>query len=114
LVVCRQRRDAFDLWLAIKEKEFDAPKTMAVFTEYMARSNKTITKKLFADNLNLKLQDATFLDDIEPLLAPRLKNNHSRPMELLTQQGNIMVTEGWSLSDAVEAIKDTFIAQLTR
>lgn len=105
----KKGRDAFDLWLAIKEKEFDDPKTMAVFTEYMARSNKTITKKLFADNLNLKLQDATFLDDIEPMLAPRLKNNHSRPIGLLTQQGNIMVTEGWSLSDAVETIKDTFI-----
>ena len=43
----KKGRDAFDLWLAIKEKEFDDPKTMAVFTEYMARSNKTITKKLF-------------------------------------------------------------------
>lgn len=48
-----------DLWLAIKEKEFDITKTVTVFSEYMARSNKAITKKLFADNLSLKLQDAT-------------------------------------------------------
>lgn len=110
----KKGRDAFDLWLAIKEKEFDVTKTVAVFAEYMTRSNKTITKKLFADNLSLKLEDATFLDDIAPLLALRLKNDHSRPMVLLTEQGNAMATEGWSLSDAIEAIKDTFIHQLPR
>jgi len=107
----KKGRDAFDLWLAIKEKEFDASKTIAVFAEYMERSNKTITKKLFANNLSLKLQDATFLDDIEPLLAPRLKNNHSRATE---QQGQTIATEGWSLADAVEVIKDTFLHQLPR
>ncbi len=110
----KKGRDAFDLWLAIKEKEFDASRTTAVFIEYMTRSNKTITKKLFTDNLNLKLQDNTFLDDIEPLLAPRLKNNHSRPMGFLTEQGHAMVTEGWDLFEAVEAIKNTFIHQLPR
>lgn len=105
----KKGRDAFDLWLAIKEKEFDAPKTVAVFSEYMVRGNKTITKKLFANNLSLKLQDPTFLDDIEPLLAPRLKNNHSRA----TEQEQTTALEGWSLSDAVEAIKNTFIDQLS-
>ncbi len=62
------------------------------------------------NNLSLKLQDPTFLDDIEPLLAPRLKNNHSR----ITEQEQTKVLEGWSLSDAVEAIKNTFIDQLSR
>lgn len=107
----KKGRDAFDLWLAIKEKEFDVTKTVAVFAEYMARSNKVITKKLFANNLSLKLQDATFLDDIEPLLAPRLKNNHSRAA---AQQGQTIGTEGWSLSDAVETIKNSFIHLLPR
>jgi predicted nucleotidyltransferase component of viral defense system len=105
----KKGRDAFDLWLAIKEKEFDAPKTVAVFSEYMERGNKKITKKLFANNLSLKLQDPMFLDDIEPLLAPRLKNNHSRA----TEQEQT-TAEGWSLADAVEAIKNTFIDQLPR
>ncbi len=110
----KKGRDAFDLWLAINEKEFDSKKTMTVFSEYMARGNKTITKKLFADNLNLKLQDPVFLDDIEPLLAPRLKSNHSRPMGFTTKDGQRIATEGWSLSDSVEAIKNTFIDQLAR
>lgn len=110
----KKGRDAFDLWLAINEKDFDAKTTMDVFSEYMTRGNKTITKKLFIDNLDLKLQDHAFIDDIEPLLAPRLKNNHSRPLGLATQSGQRIATEGWSLSDAVEAIKSTFIVQLTR
>ncbi len=86
--------DAFDLWLAIKEKEFDASKTVAVFRDYMERGNKTITKKLFTNNLSLKLQDPTFLDDIEPLLAPRLKNNHSRATK---QEQTTVLEDGVSL-----------------
>ena len=78
----------------------------------MARGNKTITKKLFVDNLNLKLQDSVFLDDIEPLLAPRLKNSHSRPLGFNTLSGHRLTTLGWSLVDAVEAIKNTFLEQL--
>jgi predicted nucleotidyltransferase component of viral defense system len=65
----KKGRDAFDLWLAVQEKDFDAQKTMEVFSEYMARGNKTITKKLFINNLILKLQDTVFLDDIGPLLS---------------------------------------------
>jgi predicted nucleotidyltransferase component of viral defense system len=38
----------------------------------------------------------------------------SHEAKVNTFQRNIMVTEGWSLSDAVEAIKDTFIDQLMR
>lgn len=110
----KKGRDAFDLWLAIKEKDFDPKKTMAVFSEYMARGNKTITKKLFTNNLNLKLEDPAFLDDIEPLLAPWLKDNHARSLGDVTEHGKRIITEGWSLSDAVEAIKDTFIEQLIR
>ena len=108
----KKGRDAFDLWLAIKEQEFDPTKTMAVFSEYMTRGNKTITKKLFVNNLDLKLQDSAFLDDIEPLLAPRLKNNHSRPLGFVTESGQGIATEGWSLLDAVETIKSTLVDQL--
>ena len=85
---------------------------MAVFSEYMARGNKIITKKLFVDNLDLKLKDPAFLDDIEPLLAPRLKKDHSRPLGFATENGQRIATEGWSLWDAVEAIKSIFIKQL--
>lgn len=108
----KKGRDAFDLWLAIKEKDFDPKKTMVVFSEYMARGNKKITKKLFTNNLNLKLEDLTFLADIEPLLAPRLKDNHARPLGFDTLSGQTFTTLGWSLVDAVEAIKSTFLDQL--
>ena len=62
--------------------------------------------------MDLKLQDSAFLDDIEPLLAPRLKNNHSRPLGFATENGQGIATEGWSLLDAVETIKSTLVDQL--
>jgi len=108
----KKGRDAFDLWLAIKEQDFDPKKTIIVFSEYMARGNKTITKKLFVDNLNLKLKDPAFLDDIEPLLAPRLKNNHSRRLSVATESGERIAMQEWSLLNAVETIKYTLIDQL--
>lgn len=86
--------------------------TMDVFSEYMARGNKTITKKLFINNLDLKLQDPAFLDDIGPLLAPRLKTNHSQLLGFATEDNQRIATEGWSLQDSVEAIKHIFIEQL--
>ncbi|MCX7116426.1 MAG: nucleotidyl transferase AbiEii/AbiGii toxin family protein [Legionellales bacterium] len=110
----KKGRDAFDLWLAAEEKDFDTQKTMAVFSDYMSRGGKTITKKLFINNLDLKLQDPVFLDDIEPLLAPRLRSNHSRTMGMATEDKQPIATEGWSLVDAVETIKHTFIEQLAR
>lgn len=106
----KKGRDAFDLWLAMKEKEFDPKKTMAVFSEYMTRDKKIITKKLFVDNLDLKLQNSAFLDDIEPLLAPRLKQ--VKPFGLDTHSDQNFTPLGWSLREAVEAIKSTFLEQL--
>lgn len=114
----KKGRDAFDLWLAIKEIDFDHKKTMDVFSDYMVKGGKTITKKLFCDNLDLKLQDYAFVDDIEPILSPRLKNDHSQPMNtqnnelLITQNKKHMATEGWSLVDAVDLIKDTLLVKL--
>ncbi len=107
-------RDAFDLWLAIKETDFDAQKTLAIFSDYMTKGGRTITKKLFFDNLDLKLQEHAFIDDIEPLLSLRLRQSHSRPLRtenetggnLITQDGFRIASEGWSLGAPPASLRD--------
>lgn len=109
-----EKKDAMLLTygLQLKKRTLIPHKTMAVFSKYMANGSKTITKKLFINNLVLKLQDHTFLDDIEPLLAPRLKNTHSRPLGINTLRNEPFMTLVWSLVEAVEVVKSTLIEQL--
>ncbi|AOW53193.1 MULTISPECIES: nucleotidyl transferase AbiEii/AbiGii toxin family protein [Legionella] len=116
----KKGRDAFDLWLAINTKDFDAEKTMAIFLDYMAKDNKSISKKLFTENLHNKLQDHAFMGDIGPLLSADLRKTHSQPITTegqgrnytLTENNQRMATEGWDLADAVEVITNTFLTKL--
>lgn len=92
-------RDVFDLWLALQQKDFDVKKTVEVFLNYMQRDEKKITRKLFEENLRLKLLEHSFLDDIGQLLSGELLKSHSRPMAaesenlMVYEDGKLMMTE---------------------
>ncbi len=86
----------------------------------MQNEGNIITKDLFEKNLNLKLQENSFLDDIGPLLSHEFKQNHSLP--LLTQDGSFLAAEkgnrlsadGWNLVDAAEEIKGKILVHLPK
>ncbi|OGT61013.1 MAG: hypothetical protein A3E85_03565 [Gammaproteobacteria bacterium RIFCSPHIGHO2_12_FULL_45_12] len=113
-------RDVFDLWMALKQKDFNVSETIRIFLKYMESENKTITKYLFEKNIDLKLRDHSFLDDIGQLLSPELKKSHSSPFSteggtmLLTESGARLATEGWSLIDASEEIKSKILIHLPK
>lgn len=95
----KKGRDLFDLWLALKQKKVDVPKIIQAFQHYMQQENNLITRLLFEKNLEKKLQEHSFLDDIEPLLSPFLKNRD------LIEGNHQPVGERWNLIDAAEEIK---------
>ncbi len=113
-------RDLFDLWLALDHKDFNAQETVHVFSEYMKKSGKTVTKNMFDQNINLKLKEHSFLDDIGPLLSPHYSKNHSRALktqndnDLVTETGEKLVTEGWNLVNACEEIKNKILAHFPK
>jgi hypothetical protein len=84
----------------------------------MQKEGKTITRELFEENLNLKLQEHSFLDDIGQLLSSELKQFHAAPMTLLNGEfmtyfdGSRMSTSGWSLIDAANEIKSKILLLL--
>lgn len=84
----------------------------------MESENKTLTKELFEKNIDLKLKEHSFLDDISQLLSPELKKTHSFPLIvendsiLLSESGARLVAEGWSLIDAAEKIKQKILIHL--
>lgn len=90
-------RDVFDLWLALKHTDLNIPKTIDIFKEYMNRGGTAITRDLFEKNLNLKLKENSFLDDISPLLSPELQKSH---------------TTEWDLVEAAYAIKNHILVHL--
>lgn len=111
-------RDVFDLRMALKQKDFNITETIRIFLKYMESEEKNITKDLFVKNINLKLKDHSFLDDIGQLLSPELKKSHSSPLSaeggaiLLSESGARLVTEGWNLIDAAEEIKSKILIRL--
>lgn len=112
-------RDVFDLWLAMKQTEVDIPKTVQIFGEYMNRGGTPVTRELLEKNLDLKLRENSFLDDIGPLLSPDLAQSHSSLIvtengdPIVTNNGNRIVTEGWSLIDAAKEVKNSILSHLT-
>lgn len=85
-------RDVFDLWLALKQKDFNIKDAIAVFLQYMKNENKIINQNLFIENLELKLKEHSFLDDIGLLLSK----------------------QGWDLVDAAEEIKSKILMHLPK
>lgn len=111
-------RDVFDLWLAIKHKDFNVNEAVYIFLEYMKKSGNVITKDLFERNIALKLKEHSFMDDIGPLLSFDLKKTHATPMitensvPLASQNDDRIVTQGWSLSDAAEEIQNKILLHM--
>jgi hypothetical protein len=111
-------RDVFDLWLALNQIKVDITKTIQIFRDYMSKGGTPVTRELFEKNLDLKLSEHHFLDDIGPLLSPELKIRHAVPMKTLSGEfmtfldGNRMNTSGWSLVDAAGEVKKTILRHL--
>jgi predicted nucleotidyltransferase component of viral defense system len=66
----KKGRDLFDLWIALKQKDFDSSQTVLAFVEYMKKEDKYISRSIFEKNLLEKLQSDFFANDITPLLSP--------------------------------------------
>ncbi len=98
----KKGRDLFDLWLAINHSGFDAEKTIDAFKFYMSKEGNVIRRADYLKNIDNKLQDSSFLDDIKPLLSPALQK---------TKNKNI-ISEGWCLQDAAEEVKEKILIYL--
>lgn len=106
----KKGRDLFDLWLALKEENFNTQKTVHIFQAYMRKQNLVITKKDFEENLKLKLQESSFVDDINRLLSPPLKESQSK--SIVTDDGESITTNGWNLHEAARNIKNRILIYL--
>lgn len=88
------------------------------FQHYLSKENNKITRSLFEKNIDQKLNDHAFMNDIGILLPAAFKATLAKPILtdnnnlLLTEEGSRMTTEGWSLNDAAEEIKNKLLCFL--
>ncbi len=65
----KKGRDLFDLAIALEKVAVDPDRTVAAFSENMARDGHRVTRAQFEKNIEAKLRDPQFNADIGPLLA---------------------------------------------
>lgn len=66
----RKGRDLYDLWLALSTLEVDPRMVIECFEGYMEHGRTSVTRTEFEENLQAKMGDPSFLEDIAPLLRP--------------------------------------------
>ncbi len=64
----KKGRDLYDLWAVAQEHKIDIGKVISAFQHYISLQGVTISRSDFEKNLELKLADLAFREDIVPLL----------------------------------------------
>ena len=74
----KKGRDLFDLDVLLREGMVDKERVIKSFHQYIKFQNLSISSKNFIANLNEKLEDQIFLQDMDALIIP---NYHYDPIE---------------------------------
>ena len=69
----KKGRDLFDLYTALTTRELDVDKVLECYRKYIEFVvDRAPSYKEFVQNMELKMQDEEFLDDVKPLLRPEI------------------------------------------
>lgn len=83
----RKGRDLFDLYWALTNHKTNIPQLLHCYREYMEYSvGKAPTKKIFLTNMEEKMNDKEFTDDIHVILRPGVEYENERAYELVRQE----------------------------
>lgn len=83
----KKGRDLFDLYVALTRGGCDAGEIVQCYKKYMSFVvEKPPTYKQFANNMELKMQDAEFLGDTKNLIRPELSYNPQEAYTLVKEQ----------------------------
>lgn len=79
----RKGRDLFDMWFAITQKNVDPSKIIEAWHFYMKEEGNSMTQKEFLENMEKKIKDPDFLNDMEGLLRPHLSYEVNEAYEFI-------------------------------
>lgn len=70
----KKGRDLFDLYMALTTRELDIQKVLECYRKYIEFvADKAPSYKEFMQNMELKMQDEEFLEDVTSLLRPEIR-----------------------------------------
>ncbi len=83
----RKGRDLFDLYWALKNHPIDIEKLIRCYKTYMQFSvDKPPTQKQFLANMEEKMTDREFLEDIHIILKPDVEYNNDEAWEMIRKE----------------------------
>lgn len=83
----RKGRDLFDLYWALKNQEVDTEKLISCYRAYMKFSvDKPPTQKQFLNNMEEKMTDREFLEDIHIVLKPGVEYNNDEAWKVVRKE----------------------------
>jgi predicted nucleotidyltransferase component of viral defense system len=87
----RKGRDLFDLWAVHSSRTVDPERIVQCFLQYLSHGGHRISRAEFEANLEAKLAEPVFLQDIESVLAPSVE---------------------WDLNDAVRYVQEELVSRI--
>lgn len=73
----KKGRDLFDLWVMMQHyPHLNKEKVIECFLFYLEKEGNLISRAEFEKNMNHKLKDKVFMDDMTPLLSPNRPYSH--------------------------------------
>ncbi len=82
----KKGRDLFDLWLALDRGLIDPTIVVDCFARYMAHGGTPVGRAELAANLDAKVRDRAFLEDVLPLLASGVSYDPVAAHELVARE----------------------------
>lgn len=82
----KKGRDLYDLWLALTSLEVDDAKVVDCFQCYLKEEDLAVSRAEYEENLNSKLRNRSFLEDIEPLLPTGVSYDVAQAAALVGQR----------------------------
>ena len=79
----RKGRDLFDLWFALTRKIVEPTQVITCFEQYTSSLETPITRARFEKNLTKKLNQKTFVEDTESLIARNLDYDIQKAVRLV-------------------------------
>lgn len=79
----KKGRDLYDLWLALTSLPLDAAVVVRCFQRYIEAAGAPVSRAEFESNLRAKLTDASFVNDLTPLLPTGAAYNVVRAAALV-------------------------------
>lgn len=79
----KKGRDLFDIWYCFKQHDVDIDKVLQAFSAFIKHDRLVISREEYLDNVNAKLSDPDFQNDLTGLIRPGIEFDFNKSWDFL-------------------------------